>query len=354
MLIGIAGGYTSAAYTIKGTIKNLTCFYPKVYLAVLNKIDGMYTASYQDVIASANMDSSGNFIITGNELPDEQRFYRLYVTPDARMTNAIFTGRKSNYILLALDNKTDVTINCENFCTPFFTYAVSNSPGNEAMRAMQTILNTYNAINYDSLGATKKEFIKNKKYTELKQFADTTRNLLAGLWAVIEMDINTNYNKDATFFNSFISRFKKEAHAPLYATLLDEQLLLLQYKKGERQYHPPLSLFIIISVLLICSVLLNIYFGSKRSRTQVVALQPSQNEPPALGVNKEDGIRALIESLTIKEREILSMIHEGLSNKEIADRLNVEVSTVKTHVSRIYQKTDIKNRKEVAGIARYL
>ena len=48
------------------------------------------------------------------------------------------------------------------------------------------------------------------------------------------------------------------------------------------------------------------------------------------------------------------MIHEGFSNKEIADKQNVEVSTVKTHVSRIYQKTDIKNRKEVAAIARYL
>ena len=48
------------------------------------------------------------------------------------------------------------------------------------------------------------------------------------------------------------------------------------------------------------------------------------------------------------------MVNEGLSNKEIAEKQYVEVSTIKTHISSIYLKTGIKNRKEVAGVARYL
>src|ERR1035438_8792317 len=80
------------AYKVTGRLKNLTCFYPKVYLAVINNIDGIYAASYQDIISSAEVDSTGSFMLTGNDLPDEQRFYRLYVTPDRDITTSIYVG----------------------------------------------------------------------------------------------------------------------------------------------------------------------------------------------------------------------------------------------------------------------
>ncbi len=55
-------------------------------------------------------------------------------------------------------------------------------------------------------------------------------------------------------------------------------------------------------------------------------------------------------SLTNREREVLTLISDGLSNKEIACRLNVGVRTVETHRERIMRKLDIHS---VAGLTRY-
>ena len=47
-----------------------------------------------------------------------------------------------------------------------------------------------------------------------------------------------------------------------------------------------------------------------------------------------------------REYEILVEISEGLSNKEIADKLFVSESTVKTHISNLYVKLDAKRRTQ--------
>jgi two-component system nitrate/nitrite response regulator NarL len=54
--------------------------------------------------------------------------------------------------------------------------------------------------------------------------------------------------------------------------------------------------------------------------------------------------------LTIREREVLTAVAEGLSNKEIASRLDVGVRTVETHRERIMRKLNIHS---VAGLTRY-
>ncbi len=48
--------------------------------------------------------------------------------------------------------------------------------------------------------------------------------------------------------------------------------------------------------------------------------------------------------LTIREREVLTRISAGLSNKEIASNLNISENTVKTYVYKIYKKINVPNR----------
>jgi two-component system, NarL family, nitrate/nitrite response regulator NarL len=57
-------------------------------------------------------------------------------------------------------------------------------------------------------------------------------------------------------------------------------------------------------------------------------------------------------SLTARETEILRLIDRGLSNKEIAQRLSIEVSTVKNHVHHILAKLEVGRRTEAAAKAR--
>ena len=56
-------------------------------------------------------------------------------------------------------------------------------------------------------------------------------------------------------------------------------------------------------------------------------------------------------SLTRREREIIDLISEGLSNKEIAQRLHIATYTVKSHVHNILEKLALNTRLQVAAFA---
>jgi DNA-binding CsgD family transcriptional regulator len=57
------------------------------------------------------------------------------------------------------------------------------------------------------------------------------------------------------------------------------------------------------------------------------------------------------EELTRREREILELVADGLSNKEIARHLRIELPTVKTHVHHVLAKLRVTRRSEIAALA---
>jgi two-component system nitrate/nitrite response regulator NarL len=73
--------------------------------------------------------------------------------------------------------------------------------------------------------------------------------------------------------------------------------------------------------------------------------------PPLLQPNAAEPIFALrsrVGELTPRECEILEMIELGLSNKEIARKLRIEVGTVKNHVHNILDKMNVRRRNQAA------
>jgi DNA-binding NarL/FixJ family response regulator len=59
-----------------------------------------------------------------------------------------------------------------------------------------------------------------------------------------------------------------------------------------------------------------------------------------------------VQGLTAREQAVLDLVAEGLSNTEIADRLHIGVTTVKTHITSLMAKTDSPNRVRLALFAR--
>ena len=70
------------------------------------------------------------------------------------------------------------------------------------------------------------------------------------------------------------------------------------------------------------------------------ALVETANQPPAPGLD-----------LTEREREVLALMIEGLNNTQIAGRLTVSPSTVKSHVSHILAKLFVTSRTEAVTLA---
>ena len=58
--------------------------------------------------------------------------------------------------------------------------------------------------------------------------------------------------------------------------------------------------------------------------------------------------------LNKREYEILQLISQGLSNQEIADKLFLAVPTIKTHISNLYLKLDVRSRTQAISKAQSL
>jgi DNA-binding CsgD family transcriptional regulator len=102
---------------------------------------------------------------------------------------------------------------------------------------------------------------------------------------------------------------------------------------------------------------LGLYFGLRWARTrEVVVIREVQREvrvPEGGGFVLDTGkLKEL--GITPREHEILGLIAEGLSNREIGERLFVSENTVKTHSSRLFEKLGVNRRVQAVVKAREL
>ena len=97
---------------------------------------------------------------------------------------------------------------------------------------------------------------------------------------------------------------------------------------------------------------LGIWVGLKLTRKKEVVVVkevpvPATSQPFVLNEERLKGL-----GITRRELEILGLIAQGLSNREIADKLFVSENTVKTHSSRLFDKFSARRRTQAVQIAK--
>ena len=84
----------------------------------------------------------------------------------------------------------------------------------------------------------------------------------------------------------------------------------------------------------------------------LAAFQEASTKRPVTGnTEAAKGEQARIEPLSQRERQILTLLGERLSNKEIADKLHISTATVKRHAANIYQKLGVHGRRHAVAKA---
>ena len=76
--------------------------------------------------------------------------------------------------------------------------------------------------------------------------------------------------------------------------------------------------------------------------------------PPATVHNGAPRQNGLVEALSPREIEVLQLVDAGMANQDIAARLSIAPSTVKTHINNIYGKLGVETRVQAINRARAL
>jgi DNA-binding CsgD family transcriptional regulator len=94
-----------------------------------------------------------------------------------------------------------------------------------------------------------------------------------------------------------------------------------------------------------------IWLGRKLTRTrEKVVVREVMVPAPAEFVRDDARLESL--GITPRELEVLQLIAEGLSNKEIAERVFVSENTVKTHSSRVFDKLGARRRTQAVQLGK--
>lgn len=96
-----------------------------------------------------------------------------------------------------------------------------------------------------------------------------------------------------------------------------------------------------------------IWLGLRLTRPkETVVVREVLVEAPASFTRDERKLESL--GITPRELEILELIAQGLSNREIAERVNVSENTVKTHSSRVFMKLGARRRTQAVQLGKDL
>ena len=296
---------------IQGQLQLDSIWNPVAYLSHIPTFKDMNTMSREMIFAQASIDSSGYFMFSSSELPEKDNLYRLHISKKGAPAASLIIGGKEQNHFFFIANKNS-TININQISNLFNSSHINGYYPNLSLKKIDSLANYVENVEFSS---GKKEFITKNIYETLRHVADTSSHPIVSLYALHKSKFESTFLNNQNFYSSYLEKWEHEN-----STYFQELRATLPKKEPSNN----LWYLVIGCIFFILGFIFNYYFNLKRKRKNTK-----------------------LKSLSIQERKILTLLKEGKSNKEISEQCNIGISTVKSHVSSIYSKLDLKSRKEV-------
>jgi len=328
-----------ADYRISGKVSLKGEWQHQIFLATIDKLDDYYTADAELIVNAVSVEKDGSFVLTGDNLPEYSQFYRLYLIKEehSEFNACLFEGgEEHNFVHLILNNQSKLEVWADTTqYAPFSGYSIVGDIDNVMMKRLSTLVYP-SYFFYEIKFPSELKFSRDKFNKDLFEFADTCSSTLVSLAAINTTDyeayINTNLQQYEAFGNELKTKLKNHPYTK------DYQKLLRYYTDDQASATPWLW-----KLLSLCLGFLCLFMFWQNRQLKTINKQTNESTKSKLNPN-----------LTSQEIKILQLIQQGKSNKEIASDLFIELSTVKSHINKLYAKLQVKNRQEAVQIAKSL
>ena len=284
-----------------------------IYLSYIETFEEKFAVSNNMIIGNSKVDSLGKFSISLNELPSGWSLLRLNVVKKGVPPASLVIGSKDeNYCFIIANRFSEIELHNSSGKPIFGNISISGAPYMNTFEYITQLSEYPNSFNVDN-ALVEKEFVEEVISEKLKTIADTCTNPLVSLFAVYQTEFQEDYYKDPAFYKTYLSKWRNN-NSPYFNSLKRQ----IPVSEKPKWYY----ILIIVSIAVFISA----------------------------AILARDRKRRKINTLSIQERRIFELLQKGASNQEISDEYNIELSTVKSHISSIFSKLHIKSRKEAINL----
>lgn len=298
--------------TLRGRLLLDSSWDQTIYISHIPTFDDLYTMSSDMIISRTTIDSLGYFEFDISFFPDDINLYRIHISKKGDSAHSIIIGGKDeNHLFLLATGNSNIEIEAGKGNSPFRLVRFANDSLNRSFHHITTTVKTADSIASVSETA-KRQFVERKLNEELLLLADSTDNLMVALYAIYKSDTDATLRKNPAFLPDFLQRWNNNPNP--YLTALARAHPIPQQNNKYWLMAFPIALAILLG------------FGLGR-----------------LKISKKDAVK----NLSVQEKRIFEQLKKGASNQEISEEFNIGVSTVKSHVSSILSKLNLKSRKDI-------
>jgi len=316
------------AATIKGRIYLDETWAPVVYISVINSFDDLHTAAYNFLRYKIELDSTGYFEVNDLELAEGDLIYRLHICKKGDPESSIIIGGKDENFIHFIMNKNAKTTLVQDGDSQGLRHCkiVGHPSGSSLLKLfdLQKKLDSPPALPSENNRA----FIKKQVLNELQMLADTSSNELIRLFAVHFIKESFANENPLELMEKVQNDLAISGYSSSYYDSFLEQLSFMQFQAGKTTN--AYSWLKWLGLILIIPVAVFIWMEMTHRQN---AKNGNFNQP--------------VQTLSKQEKRVYHLLKSGKSNKEISSELHIEVSTVKSHLHKIYSRLGVKSRKEI-------